>query len=99
MGANALVVLHKSVKFPPGLSRRDHNWLATKASKISRSPSGLSQWYQLFFRDFVVVRFFVFGFADERFAVLRLVVLRFVLLVFLGCFDFRLWFVDCFLRG
>ena len=38
-----LVVLHKSVRFPPGLSRRDHNWLATKASKMSRSPSGLSR--------------------------------------------------------
>ncbi len=27
----SLVVLHKSVGFPPGLSRREHNWLATKA--------------------------------------------------------------------
>ncbi len=42
-GSPDLVVPHKSVRFPPGLSRRDHNWLATKASKISRSPSGLSR--------------------------------------------------------
>ena len=28
-----LVILHKSVRFPPGLSRRDHNWLATKVQQ------------------------------------------------------------------
>ncbi len=32
-GPHGLVVLHKSVRFPPGLSRRDHNWLATKAAQ------------------------------------------------------------------
>ncbi len=32
-GSPDLVVPHKSVRFPPGLSRRDHNWLATKAQQ------------------------------------------------------------------
>ncbi len=32
-GPYGLVVLHKPVRFPPGLSRRDHNWLATKAEQ------------------------------------------------------------------
>ncbi len=39
----SLVILCKSLRFPPDLSRRDHSWLATKTSKMSRSPSGLSR--------------------------------------------------------
>ncbi len=42
-GSPDLVDAHNSIRFPLGLSQRDHNWLATMARKKFRSPSGLSR--------------------------------------------------------
>ncbi len=36
--ALAHVVVHNSIRFPLGLSRRDHNWLAITVSKVFGSP-------------------------------------------------------------